>query len=66
MRARTYKHGFLIYHNWWLTFLHQTFTKSIGHHGGDIIYKEIKHKLNILAYRWLSMCEGACTPDTNK
>ena len=46
---------FLVYHSWWLTILHQTFTKSIGHHGSDITYKKFKQKLNMLAYRWLSM-----------
>jgi len=45
---------FLVYHSWWLTILHQTFTKSIGHHGSDITYKKFKQKLNMLAYRWLS------------
>ena len=44
---------FLVYHSWWLTFLHQTFTKSIGHHGSDITYTKFKQKLNMLAYRWL-------------
>ena len=53
VRAHAYQHGFLIYHSWLLTFINQNFTKSIGHHGGDIIYKEIKHKLNMLAYKWL-------------
>jgi len=57
-RARACTHlknmVFLIYHSWWLTFSHQTFTKSIGHHSCDMIYREIKPKLNMLAYRWLS------------
>ena len=45
---------FLVYHSWWLTILHQTFTKIIGHHGSDITYNKCKQKLNMLAYRWLS------------